>query len=135
MPKYAKCVIEPEKFTQWQAPDGSREVTPLISQASCDATSCTAGLWTIRPGLECTPDLHTDADELYYVVAGEGVLTLEDESYSVREGMTIFIPRGVRHQTRNTGQADMTYYWVFTPPSQESAKQEVEGWVKITPGG
>ena len=131
MPKYANCIIEPEKFPKWQAHDASREVTPLITQESCGATTLTAGLWSIRPGLQCTVDIHNDADELYYVVAGSGVLTLDDEAYSVREGMTTFIPRGVEHFTRNTGDVDLTYYWVFSPPSQEVAKQDKDGWVKI----
>ena len=135
MPRYANCVIEPEKFPQWQAPDGSREVTPLVSEDSCDATSCTAGMWSIRPGLECSPDIHPDADELYYVVSGSGILTLGDESFSVREGMTIFIPRNVTHVTRNTGDVDLTYFWVFTPPSQHAAKQQAEGWVSLPPSG
>ena len=131
MAKYVNCVIDPQEVLKWQAPDGSRENQPLITQDICGAETCLAGLWSIRPGLQCATDIHNDADELYYVVAGEGELSLDDEVYPVREGMTIFIPRGVSHRTRNTGATDLTYYWVFAPPSRETSRPEAEGWKKI----
>ena len=77
MPKYANCVIEPDRHPLCQAPDGSREVTPLITGEICGAESCSAGLWWLHPGQECTPDIHPDADELYYVVSGEGITVVE----------------------------------------------------------
>ncbi len=131
MPKYANCVIEPDRHPLWQAPDGSREVTPLITGEICGAESCSAGLWWLHPGQECTPDIHPDADELYYVVSGEGKLLLGDEEYAVRKGMTVFIPRNVRHQSFNTGDEDLCYYWVFAPQPSEVAKQDAQGWNQL----
>ena len=78
MRKYANCVIQADQHAMWQAPDGSREVAPLITEETCGAQSCSAGLWWLRPGQECSPDIHPDADELYYVVSGRGKLLLGD---------------------------------------------------------
>ena len=32
------------------------------------------GLWRLYPGHESDPDIHPDADEIYYVVSGKGKL-------------------------------------------------------------
>ena len=54
MRKYANCVIQADQHAMWQAPDGSREVAPLITEETCGAQSCSAGLWWLRPG-QCSP--------------------------------------------------------------------------------
>ena len=100
MAKYANCVMESDQHPLWEARDGSRQVSPLITKDHCGAESCCSGLWWLHPGRECTPDIHPDADEIYYVVSGEGRLLLGDEEYTVRKGMTIFIPRNVTHQIK-----------------------------------
>ena len=131
MGKYTNCVIQPDQHALWQAPDGSREVTPLITQETCGAKTCSAGLWWLRPGQECTPDIHPDADELYYVVSGQGTLLLGDEEYEVSAGMAVFIPRNVTHQSFNSGVEDLCYYWVFSPQPTEPAKQDAQGWNRL----
>ncbi len=131
MAKYADCVMESDQHALWEAPDGSRQVSPLITKDHCGAESCCSGLWWLHPGREGAPDIHPNADEIYYVVSGEGRLLLGDEAYTVRKGMTVFIPRNVTHQTFNTGDEDLCYYWIFAPQPLEAAKQDAEGWKKL----
>lgn len=131
MRKYANCVIQADQHAMWQAPDGSREVAPLITEETCGAQSCSAGLWWLRPGQECSLDIHPDADELYYVVSGRGKLLLGDEEYTVHAGMTVFIPRNVTHQSLNTGEEDLCYYWVFAPQPTTPPKQDIQEWNRL----
>ena len=131
MPKYDRCVIEPELNPLWEAPDGSRQVQGLISSESCGAEDIAAGLWWLHPGEECEPDIHPDASEIYYVVSGQGILRLGEDKYEVRKGMTIYIPMGVEHQTFNTGEEDLCYYWAFAPPPGGPSKAELQGWKRL----
>ena len=131
MPKFDRCVIDPAALPRWGAPDGSREVQGLISAESCGADDLAAGLWWLHPGEECETDIHPDASEIYYVVSGQGVLRLGDEKYEVRKGMTVYIPMGVEHQTMNTGDEDLCYYWAFAPPPSEPSKAEEQGWKQL----
>jgi mannose-6-phosphate isomerase-like protein (cupin superfamily) len=131
MSKYAQCIIEPETFPLWEAQNTSRCVTPLISPASCGSKQMATGLWRLYPGHESDPDIHPDADEIYYVVSGEGTLVLGEETYTVRQGMTVFIPANVPHQSFNRGKEDLVYYFVFAPPPSGPSKQEAQGWVKL----
>ena len=88
-------------------------------------------LWRLYPGHESDPHIHPDADEIYYVVSGKGKLVLGNEEYVVRQGMTIFIPANVHHQSFNNGDEDLAYYYIFGPPPGGTSKQEAQGWVKV----
>ncbi|MBQ10908.1 MAG: cupin [Planctomyces sp.] len=132
MAEFERCIIDPGSLPSWEAPDGSRRVQGLISAESCGAEDLAAGLWWLHPGEECEPDVHPDASELYYVVSGQGVLRLGDEKYEVRAGMTIYIPMGVEHQTCNTGDEDLCYYWAFAPPPSGPSKAEEQGWKQVS---
>ena len=131
MTKYAKCVIDPKQAPVWEAPDRSRTVSPLIGPDECGADEMVTGLWILRPGERSEPDIHPDAAEIYFVVCGEGRLLLGDEEYTVRKGMTIYIPRGVVHQTFNEADEDLGYYFIFAPPPTGPPRQEAENWTKI----
>lgn len=131
MSKYANCIIEQEHFPVWEAQNASRCVTPLITQDSCGSQRMLTGLWRLYPGHESDPDIHPDADEIYYVVSGKGKLVLGNEEYVVRQGMTIFIPANVHHQSFNNGDEGLVYYYIFGPPPGGTSKQEAQGWVKV----
>jgi len=41
---------------------------------------------------------HEKTDEFYYVIEGEGTMILDDEQLPLREGVVVYVPRGVRHK-------------------------------------
>ena len=43
---------------------------------------------------------HERTDEFYYVIDGEGTMTLDDEEIELHKGVVVYIPRGVRHKAR-----------------------------------
>ena len=131
MSKYGKCVLEPDNFPTWEAQNGSRCVTALISPDSCESQKMVTGLWRLHPGHESDPDIHPDADEVFFVVSGTGKLVLGEEEFIVSKGMTIFIPANVHHQSFNSGDEDLVYYFIFAPPPGGAPKQESENWVKL----
>ena len=132
MSNYSKCIIDPKDFPTWEARDGSRCVTPLITPDACASKKMVAGLWRLHPGQESDPDIHPDEDEIYYVVSGTGKLVLGDEEFVVKEGMTVFIPADVHHQSFNQGDEDLVYYFIFAPAPTGPPKQDVQDWVKIS---
>ncbi|HEX9351826.1 MAG TPA: cupin domain-containing protein [Gaiellaceae bacterium] len=63
---------------------------------------------------------HED-DELYFVLEGRGVLTIEGESISVEEGKAAFVPAGADH--RFTGYEGLSVLVVFARPHDGSGEQ------------
>jgi mannose-6-phosphate isomerase-like protein (cupin superfamily) len=43
---------------------------------------------------------HERTDEFYYVIDGQGTMTLDDEEIELHKGVVVYIPRGVRHKAR-----------------------------------
>jgi oxalate decarboxylase/phosphoglucose isomerase-like protein (cupin superfamily) len=62
----------------------------------------------------CSPD---SQDELYLVVSGEVVLTVGDDSATLRSGDSVYVPAGPRHGVRNESDSPAELVLVFGPPS------------------
>jgi mannose-6-phosphate isomerase-like protein (cupin superfamily) len=58
---------------------------------------------------------HAD-DEVYVVLQGRGVLSIEGESVEVSEGKAVFVPAGADHQF--TGYEGLSVLVVFTRPHE-----------------
>jgi mannose-6-phosphate isomerase-like protein (cupin superfamily) len=41
---------------------------------------------------------HEKTDEIYYVIEGEGTMVLDEDEIAVRQGVVVYVPRGVRHK-------------------------------------
>jgi mannose-6-phosphate isomerase-like protein (cupin superfamily) len=58
---------------------------------------------------------HTNADNVYIVKRGEGTLTIEDKTYTVRENDVVYIPAGVRHSLSNLSKDVFEIFEIYAP--------------------
>jgi mannose-6-phosphate isomerase-like protein (cupin superfamily) len=65
---------------------------------------------------------HERTDEVYYVIAGEGTMQLDGEEITLRPGVVVYVPRGVRHRARG----DLTVLLVCIPPGVMADIHELE---------
>jgi mannose-6-phosphate isomerase-like protein (cupin superfamily) len=47
---------------------------------------------------DATLHYHKRTDEFYYVIAGDGKMQLDDEEIDLHKGVTVYVPRGVKHR-------------------------------------
>ena len=59
---------------------------------------------------------HAIETETAYVMAGDGVLTVDGMEYPFGAGINTSIPIGAKHSVRNTGDVPLMLYAVHTPP-------------------
>lgn len=59
--------------------------------------------------------VHAVQEQIYYVIEGEGVLTLDDERHLMRPHDYVYVPPGVRHSFTNTGTGGLVFFVVTTP--------------------
>ena len=43
---------------------------------------------------------HERTDEFYYVIDGQGIMTLDDQVIELHRGVVVYIPRGVKHKAK-----------------------------------
>lgn len=78
-------------------------LTPAVG---CDALVMQENL--IRPGTDAGPyHYHSNAENIYYVLEGTGLVMVDGTSYEVGPGDTLFIPRNEPHDVANTGTGDL----------------------------
>ncbi len=58
-----------------------------------------------------------EATELYYVLSGEGVVSIDGVEHALRAGSSVFIPGNVLHGARNTGDETLRLLYVFATDS------------------
>jgi len=46
---------------------------------------------------------HSDANHVLYVVSGQGTITLDEQTITLKPGMIVHIPRGVTHHIKAAG--------------------------------
>lgn len=65
---------------------------------------------------------HARTDEFYYVVEGQGTLTVDDDEIELHKGVVVYIPRGVRHKARG----NLTILTICIPPGVLNDIHELE---------
>jgi len=65
--------------------------------------------------------VHKVQEQVYYVLEGEGVLTLDKERHLMRPHDYVYVPPGVRHSFTNTGTAGLVFLVVTTPAEDRGA--------------
>jgi len=69
----------------------------------------------LSPGKQL--EAHVDPmEEIYFIMSGEGEMTLDDETRHVATGDAIWIPTGSRHGLSNTGKGDCIILVVAAQP-------------------
>ena len=71
---------------------------------------------TVPSATRTTLHKHLQTEELYHIIAGEGLMTLGDEQFRVTVGDTICIPPGTPHCIENAGSTDLRLLCCCAPP-------------------
>jgi mannose-6-phosphate isomerase-like protein (cupin superfamily) len=61
---------------------------------------------------------HTRADNVYIVKRGEGTLTVEGDTFVIREDDVIYIPAGMKHSLSNLGTGVLELFEIYAPAGQ-----------------
>lgn len=118
--KLIKPVILPSNYTSTNAaesfPDPSHgEVTwhTLFTQLQTPTSDMSAGIAVCpsHTGHLCN-HRHTQA-EIYYILEGRGIVTIDGSSHPVEKGSTVFIPGDAEHGIVNNGEEPLKWFYIF----------------------
>ena len=91
------------------------EIRPLIDRTTSGVTQCSLAEETLPSGCAVTPHRHREIEEIYYLVAGRGLMTVGNETCEVATGDAVYVPRGHRHTLKNTGSEPIKLILVCGP--------------------
>jgi uncharacterized cupin superfamily protein len=94
-------------------------------------------LEALAPGETCCPfHAHGAQWEFFYILAGEGTVRRNDESFTVKPGDAILHPPGEAHQIRNTGTGELRYLLIADNPPVDPCVYPDSGKADVSvPGG
>jgi mannose-6-phosphate isomerase-like protein (cupin superfamily) len=64
---------------------------------------------TVEPGQRLSYQRHSKRAEHWFVVGGEGVVTIDGQEQSVRAGTAIDVPMGAAHRIASTGTEPLVF--------------------------
>jgi len=88
----------------------------LLSPGQFGSTQMAITLVEGDSGSEQPMHSHPEAEQVYVIVAGNGVMKVDDEEQEVAAGMLVFIPPGASHAIRNVGDESLMYVSATSPP-------------------
>ena len=59
--------------------------------------------------------VHQIQEQVYYVLEGEGILTLDEAKHLMKPHDYVYIPPGIRHSFTNTGTQGLIFLVITTP--------------------
>ena len=93
------------------------------------AKNFSGGVVTLPAGEGHLRHNHPDAEEIIFVISGNGEQMVEDEAgnpvtRTVGSGCTVYVPEGRFHSTLNTSDDVMTLFVVYSPAGPEKLLRE-----------
>jgi mannose-6-phosphate isomerase-like protein (cupin superfamily) len=93
----------------------------------------TVGTRNVSMGLNVTavgsmiPDhVHTDSEEVMFIISGRAKLVIEGEGeWEVGPETAIYSPLGKKHRLENIGDEPLKLVWVYSPPLPQHHEQQV----------
>ncbi len=94
--------------------DGSEIRELLAHRNSCIRNQSLAEA-RLAPGQSTAPHFHRRTEEIYYLLEGEGRMTIDSESRDVRVGDAVAISPGAVHTIVNTGAGVLKFLCTCAP--------------------
>jgi mannose-6-phosphate isomerase-like protein (cupin superfamily) len=71
---------------------------------------------SIPVGGDIGEEVHSNTDQIIFIVDGEGEAVLSGETRRIEEHDTVFVPAGTIHNFKNIGDEDLKLFTVYAPP-------------------
>ena len=95
------------------------EVHVVIRVSAEDSGGAMTVMEEVPPMVDTPLHVHSNEDELFYIVEGEHNVTVGDEEHRLGPGDALFAPRGVPHAQRRVEPGVGRELIVFTPGGME----------------
>lgn len=97
----------------------------LLSGDRTPTSQLTLGVTELGPGQPSPFHPHRHAQtEIYYVISGVGIVSIDGIEHGLRAGSSVFIPGEALHGARNTGTEPLRLLYVFAADSFSDVKYD-----------
>ena len=91
----------------------------LVRPETCGSLRVDYRISCYQPMAHVQEHAHQVQEQVYHVIEGEGMLTLDERRVLMRRHDYVFVPPGVRHSFTNNGTVPLVFLVVTTPVEDE----------------
>ncbi|SAK95760.1 Germin subfamily 1 member 15 [Caballeronia hypogeia] len=91
----------------------------IVTPETCGSRFFDHRISCYEPGAYVENHVHKVQEQIYHVLSGEGVLTVDGERRLVRANDVTYIPPGVHHEFHCTGTDTLVFLVITSPPTDE----------------
>ena len=118
-----KDVVNIRDLELRESPEPHRRLVGVMFERNITPTKDMGVTYIILPVGQEQPmgrkNIHTGAEEIYYVLKGKGQFVFNEERVvDVEQGTAVYVAPGTDHRAINTGDEEMELYAVIAPVSQ-----------------
>ena len=93
----------------------------LVRPETCGSRRIDFRISSYQPMAYVQEHVHQVQEQVYHVLEGEGLLTLDERRVLMRKNDYVFVPPGVRHSFTNNGLVPLVFLVVTTPVEDNEA--------------
>jgi len=93
----------------------------LVRPENCGSRRIDFRISSYQPMAHVAEHVHRVQEQVYHVLEGEGMLTLNERSVLMRKHDYVFVPPGVRHSFTNNGLVPLVFLVVTSPVEDDEA--------------
>lgn len=113
----AKAKLFKAEEVNWiEAPGHFSAFSKMLVNENCGSRYFDFRVSSYQPKGYCETHSHQTAENIYYILKGEGIVELDGKRHLVSPGVVIFIPPKVKHAIINTGFEDLIFIVAASPP-------------------
>lgn len=87
----------------------------LVGRETCGATRLDFRISCYQPMAHVADHVHQVQEQIYFVLEGEGLLTLDGRKVLLRKNDYVFVLPGIRHDFTNEGTTPLVFLVVTSP--------------------
>ena len=110
-------------------------IKPLVATDNTENPDVSLMHVVLLPGQGHERHNHPDADEILYILSGEGEQMVDDaQTFPVRAGQAVWIPKEAFHSTINRGWEPLTLLAIYAPAGAEQVLKTLPDYRELPAG-
>ena len=110
-------------------------IKPLVATDNTENPDVSLMHVVLLPGQGHERHNHPDADEILYILSGEGEQMVDDaQTFPVRAGQAVWIPKEAFHSTMNTGWDPLILLAIYAPAGAEQVLKTLPDYREVPAG-
>jgi mannose-6-phosphate isomerase-like protein (cupin superfamily) len=103
-----------------EIPDICGKVIELFNKENSACKNMSIATVFIDPGKESKKHFHKVMEEIYYIIKGEGEISIDNNKFLINEGYSVLLSPMSIHQIKNIGESVLKFISIDSPPFYET---------------